>query len=123
MVEAQFGGSCVHGAGIDRFLRRVSLCQTLSLVNNGRTLSLCVLTLSYPIKSVKSVTSNDSTNLKQVGCMMKNCAKELAECLADENCRKALDCLNSCKGNDQVCSYRCITSHESPIFERFANCK
>jgi len=26
------------------------------------------------------------------------------------------------RGNDQVCSYRCITSHESPNFEKFAYC-
>lgn len=35
---------------------------------------------------------------------------------------QALDCLNKCKGNDQVCSYRCITSHETAAFEKFAMC-
>lgn len=35
---------------------------------------------------------------------------------------QALDCLNNCKGNDQVCSYRCITSHETAAFEKFAMC-
>jgi hypothetical protein len=54
--------------------------------------------------------------------MMKNCRQEIIECMQDENCRKALNCLNQCRGNDQVCSYRCITSYESPAFERFANC-
>lgn len=76
----------------------------------------------YPIKSVASVTSTESTSLSQVSCMVGNCAKEIAECMKDEKCRKALDCLNSCRGNDQVCSYRCITSHETAAFEKFAYC-
>jgi hypothetical protein len=54
--------------------------------------------------------------------MCKHCAKEIAACLQDETCRRALECLNSCQGNDQVCSYRCIVSHETPAFENFARC-
>eukprot|EP00981_Chlorochromonas_danica_P007617 scaffold1829_cov194-Ochromonas_danica.AAC.6 len=77
---------------------------------------------NYPIQSVQSATSSASSGLKQMQCMTKNCMKEMIDCFKDENCRKALNCLNKCKGNDQVCAYRCITSHESPIFERFAKC-
>jgi len=77
---------------------------------------------AYPIKSVQSVTSTESTSFEQLSCMCGNCADAMAECFKDETCRKALDCLNKCKGNDQVCSYRCITSHETPAFERFAMC-
>ena len=54
------------------------------------------------IKSVQSVTSTDQTGPKQLLSMCKNCAKEMFDCLSDESCRKALNCLNSCKGNDQV---------------------
>lgn len=74
------------------------------------------------IKSVASVTSVDSTNLSQVGCMISNCREELFDCLGDPVCKAALDCLNGCKGNDQVCSYRCITSHETAKFEKFSLC-
>jgi len=71
------------------------------------------------LPSVRAVTSTDETGLKEVPCMCSNCAKEMVDCFSDPVCRAALDCLNSCKGNDQVCSYRCITSFETPAFEKF----
>ena len=75
-----------------------------------------------PIKSVISVTSTASTTTEQMKCMTSKCQKELISCLKDESCRKALNCLNGCKGNDQVCSYKCITSYESKKFQSFAYC-
>ena len=75
-----------------------------------------------PIKSVISVTSTASTSIDQIKCMTSKCQKELISCLKDESCRKALNCLNGCKGNDQVCSYKCITSYESKKFQNFAYC-
>ena len=74
------------------------------------------------IKSVKSVANTDSTSFAQIACMVGNCRAEILDCLSDPECKAALDCLNSCKGNDQVCSYRCITSHETAKFEKFALC-
>jgi len=74
------------------------------------------------IKSVKSVTNTESTSFSQLSCMVGNCRKEIVDCLSDPECKAALDCLNNCKGNDQVCSYRCITSHETVKFEKFALC-
>ena len=74
------------------------------------------------IKSVTSVTNTESTSLAQLGCMVSNCREEIFDCISDPECKAALDCLNACKGNDQVCSYRCITSHETPKFEKFAMC-
>ena len=74
------------------------------------------------IKSVASVTNTDSTSFSQIGCMISNCREEVFDCLGDPECKAALDCLNGCKGNDQVCSYRCITSHETAKFEKFAQC-
>ena len=74
------------------------------------------------IKSVKSVTNTDTTSFEQLSCMVSNCRAEIFDCLSDPECKAALDCLNSCKGNDQVCSYRCITSHETAKFEKFALC-
>ena len=57
------------------------------------------------IKSVKSVTTTESTSLNQVACMVSNCRNVMIDCLTNEKCRKALDCLNGCIGNDQV---RCM---------------
>lgn len=74
------------------------------------------------IDSVKSVTSTETTSLKQVQCMSSKCLDEMINCFKNPSCRKALDCLNSCKGNDQVCSYKCITSYETEAFEKFAFC-
>ena len=54
--------------------------------------------------------------------MCSNCLDEIQDCFTDPTCLAALACLNRCKGNDQVCSYRCITSYETPAFEKFALC-
>ena len=75
-----------------------------------------------PIKSVKAVTSTDETSLQQLGQMVSNCGQEMLDCFSNPACRAALACLDSCKGNDQVCQYRCITSHETQDFEKFAQC-
>lgn len=86
------------------------------------TMSLIDTFSDTKIKSVESVTSTETTSLQQLKCMCTKCTKEMIECFKDPECRKALDCLNGCKGNDQVCSYRCIVSHETPAFENFARC-
>lgn len=77
---------------------------------------------SRHVKSVQAVTSPANTGWKELKCMVSNCGSEIFECLKDEKCRKAVSCLSKCRGNDQVCSYRCIVSHESPAFEKFAYC-
>ena len=35
-------------------------------------------------------------------CMVKNCRKEVVECVQDERCKAALDALTACGLNDQV---------------------
>lgn len=85
-------------------------------------INVLVNTFIKPIKSVQSVTNTESTGLTQLTCMTGNCGNEMINCFKDPTCRAALDCLNSCRGNDQVCQYRCITSHETPAFEKFAQC-
>lgn len=74
------------------------------------------------VKSIQAVTSTSNTGMEELKCMCQNCFKEMIDCFLDENCRKALNCLTECKGNDQVCSYRCITSYESIKFQNFAYC-
>ena len=51
------------------------------------------------IKTVQSVTSSDNTSFDQFYCMATKCTDEIAACLLNENCRKALDCLENCKGS------------------------
>ena len=76
----------------------------------------------YFVKSVQAATSSDKTGLQELKCMCTKCSKEVIRCLSNAECKKALDCLNKCKANDQVCSYRCITSYETKDFEAFALC-
>jgi hypothetical protein len=85
-------------------------------------IEVLVDTFSKPIKSVQSVTSTEATGLTELSCMCGNCANEMINCFKNPTCRKALACLNKCRGNDQVCAYRCITSHETQDFENFARC-
>lgn len=83
--------------------------------------ALLVLIDSYvtPVSLLKNLRA---TNLASLQCMVTNCGPKILQCLLDPNCRKALDCLNNCDPTDQVCSYRCIVSYESPQFEAFALC-
>ncbi|PNH05728.1 hypothetical protein TSOC_007988 [Tetrabaena socialis] len=61
-------------------------------------------------------------DLKSLACMIANCGSKIMGCVQDATCKSALDCLNSCTFNDQVCQYRCIVSYESPLFEAFSLC-
>ncbi|KAL3700555.1 hypothetical protein R1sor_018577 [Riccia sorocarpa] len=72
-----------------------------------------------PVKLLKNLRA---TGLASLQCMVKNCGQQIFDCLKDPNCRKALDCLNKCAPTDQVCSYRCIVSYESPQLEQFTLC-
>jgi len=55
-------------------------------------------------------------------CMWTNCQDQIIECMKSPACRQALFCLTNCPLNDQVCTYRCIVTHESPAFEAFSLC-
>lgn len=77
---------------------------------------------SYFIKSVQAATSSDRTGIEELKCMCTKCSKEMIDCVGNPECKKALDCLDKCKANDQVCSYKCITSYETKAFEAFALC-
>lgn len=83
--------------------------------------SLLLLINSYvrPVPILKSLRAKGISTLY---CMIKNCGPQILDCLLDPNCRKALVCLNKCAPTDQVCSYRCIASYESPKFEAFSLC-
>ncbi|CAI5928712.1 unnamed protein product, partial [Closterium sp. NIES-64] len=71
------------------------------------------LLLSHPLNHPHS---------SSLQCMVGNCGPIIIECFLDEQCRTAINCLNECGPTDQVCSYRCIVSYETPKFEAFSLC-
>ena len=77
---------------------------------------------SRPIASVVNSTKRSDAGLQELGCMLTKCPKEIFSCVTDPTCKTALDCLDSCAFNDQVCSYRCIASYESPQLQEFSLC-
>lgn len=83
--------------------------------------ALLVLIDSYvtPVTMLKSLRA---TSLASVQCMVKNCRSQILACLLDPDCRQALNCLQNCAPTDQVTSYRCIVSYESPKLEAFTLC-
>lgn len=74
------------------------------------------------IPEVSSSTKAQQGDLSTLLCMVTNCGSKIVNCLLDKSCRTALGCLNNCKYNDQVCSYRCIASYESPALQEFSLC-
>ena len=83
--------------------------------------ALLVLIDSYvsPVTLLKNLRA---TSLASVQCMVKNCRSQILSCLLDPDCRSAVNCLQSCAPTDQVCSYRCVVSYESPKLEAFTLC-
>lgn len=75
-----------------------------------------------PVASVVNSTKRSDAGLGELGCMLTKCPKEIFSCVTDPTCKTALDCLDSCAFNDQVCSYRCIASYESPQLQAFSLC-
>uniref|UniRef100_A0A061SC93 Violaxanthin de-chloroplastic n=1 Tax=Tetraselmis sp. GSL018 TaxID=582737 RepID=A0A061SC93_9CHLO len=85
--------------------------------------ALLVLVNKYVVEvPLVSGQLKEKTDLRALMCMMGNCREEVFGCLNDPECKAGLDCLESCALNDQVCSYRCIVSHESPLLEAFSLC-
>lgn len=91
--------------------------------HNSDDIRFCILVIiNEYIKPVPILKNLRSKGLSTINCMVKNCGSEILNCLLDPNCRKALQCLNSCSPVDQVCNYRCIVSYESPKLEAFSLC-
>ena len=75
-----------------------------------------------PVPVIQNSTKRSDAGLKELRCMISNCGREISQCFMDSTCRTALNCLNTCKFNDQVCSYRCIASFESEALAEFSLC-
>ena len=90
---------------------------------NSDDIRFCLLVIiNAYVRPVPVLQNLRSKGFSTLGCMVKNCGPQILNCLLDPNCRKALQCLNKCSPVDQVCSYRCIASYESPYFEAFSLC-
>ncbi|CAL9233405.1 unnamed protein product [Arabidopsis halleri] len=90
---------------------------------NSDDIRFCLLVIiNAYIRPVPVLQNLRSKGFSTLTCMAKNCGPQILNCLLDPNCRKALQCLNQCSPVDQVCSYRCIASYESPYFEAFSLC-
>ncbi|MQL81151.1 hypothetical protein Taro_013599, partial [Colocasia esculenta] len=91
--------------------------------HNSDDIRFCLLVIiNAYIRPVPILKNLRSKGFFTLNCMVKNCGSEVLNCLLDPNCRKALQCLNSCAPTDQVCNYRCIASYESPHLEAFSLC-
>lgn len=119
-------GKLANVAGLGNSKESLEVVKTLSDAwerHNSDDIRFCLLVIinSY-IKPVPILKNLRAKGLSTLSCMLKNCRTEVLNCLFDPNCRKALQCLNSCSPADQVCNYRCIASYESPYLEAFSLC-
>ncbi|KAM0903712.1 hypothetical protein ACQ4PT_018481 [Festuca glaucescens] len=91
--------------------------------NNSDDIRFCLLVVvNAYIRPVDMLQNLRAKGLSTLSCMIKNCGPQILNCLFDPDCRKAIQCLNSCSPTDQVCNYRCIASYESPQLEAFSLC-
>lgn len=83
-----------------------------------------VLANSYitEVPAVSMTFKQKDAGLDSLQCMVTKCGGQIFRCVTDTSCKAALDCLQTCEFNDQVCSYRCITSYESQLLEDFSLC-
>uniref|UniRef100_A0A453F7U6 VDE lipocalin domain-containing protein n=1 Tax=Aegilops tauschii subsp. strangulata TaxID=200361 RepID=A0A453F7U6_AEGTS len=91
--------------------------------HNSDDIRFCLLVVvNAYIRPVAMLKNLRAKGLSTLGCMITNCGPQILNCLFDPDCRKAIQCLNSCSPTDQVCNYRCIASYESPHLEAFSLC-
>ncbi|CAL9132861.1 unnamed protein product [Musa textilis] len=138
-LRNKLGGSFIHKRGEENMFNRLvniakkgnrsESTEVLKTVSgaweryNADDIRFCLLVIinSY-IRPVSVLKNLRAKGLSTLNCMIKNCGSQMLNCLFDPNCRKAVQCLNSCSPADQVCNYRCIASYESPYLEAFSLC-
>ena len=100
----------------------------------------CVLEAKPSIKTVLERVFFDTSSLRggdgpsvDIGCVMKNCLKQSAGCLASSECRNAMSCSQKCLkmwDNDtthdkivvQNCSNACSFTYGGKAYESFMEC-
>ncbi|KAG6394544.1 hypothetical protein SASPL_145133 [Salvia splendens] len=91
--------------------------------HNSDDIRFCLLVIvNAYVKPVPVLKNLRAKGFSTLSCMVKNCGPQILNCLLDDNCRKALQCLNNCSPVDQVCNYKCIASYESRELEEFSLC-
>ena len=56
-------------------------------------------------RQVPAVDSLRASGIGAIVCMLKNCRPQITACLADEECKAGLDCLQACSPTDQARSF------------------
>ncbi len=62
------------------------------------------------VEPVARIAGGTNTGLALASKMCRHCLKEVAACVADPQCRAALECLQRASLNDQVGSYQCVSA-------------
>ncbi|KAL1364806.1 hypothetical protein HN51_012958 [Arachis hypogaea] len=125
-VKGSIFGKVLGNSQSDKTGESSKVVQTVSEAwdrHSSDDIRFCLLVLinAYirPVPVLKNLRAKGFSTLK---CMLRNCGRQVLNCLLDPNCRKALQCLNRCSPVDQVCNYRCIASYESANLEAFSLC-
>jgi len=63
----------------------------------------------------------EGTPAPDIPCMLTRCGSETLACLTDRMCLKALACIGPC-GDDQACTFHCISNYETPLFHALNKC-
>ncbi|GIL69876.1 hypothetical protein Vretimale_10100 [Volvox reticuliferus] len=97
--------------------------QLLRRHDSDNFLFVYLVLVNQYVTTVRQVAdTTKGFDLQSIFCMVKNCGSKVVGCVQDTTCKSALDCLQACSFNDQVCQYRCIVSYESPLLEQFSLC-
>ncbi|GLC46027.1 Vitamin D3 receptor [Pleodorina starrii] len=107
--------------------RGLEVWDTLQLLlgrhDSDNFLFVYLVLINQYVTTVRQVAdTTKGFDLGSLICMAKHCGSKVVQCVRDATCKSALDCLQACTFNDQVCQYRCIVSHESPLLEAFSLC-
>ncbi|KAI4317179.1 hypothetical protein L6164_025072 [Bauhinia variegata] len=125
-VKGSIFGKITGNSKLDKTKESSEVVRTLSEAwdrYNSDDIRFCLLVLiNAYVKPVPVLKNLRAKGFSTLSCMVKNCGRQILNCLLDPNCRKALQCLNKCSPVDQVCNYRCIASYESENLEAFSLC-
>ncbi|WVZ25663.1 hypothetical protein V8G54_004207 [Vigna mungo] len=125
-VRGSIFGSFFGTSQSDKAKESYEVVQTVSEAwdrHNSDDIRFCLLVIiNAYIRPVPVLNNLRAKGFSTLNCMLRNCGRQVLDCLLDPNCRKALQCLNQCSPVDQVCNYRCIASYESANLEAFSLC-
>jgi len=107
------------------FFKRALIFGALSttLVGSFPSISSAVTSLEFPETPVKFLVSGDPNQQVDIGCLTRNCGKELFAAMMDPRGAQQIGCLSTCATDDTSCQMRCINLHEDPdVLKNFQSC-